>query len=49
MIKSQVGNNSSKASSVDKNAQVVNDIGDIHDFYQNRVITDYRNENELLK
>jgi len=49
MIKSQVGNYSEQLNSPTKTSQVVKDIGDIHEFYQSRVVTDYKNENEQLK
>jgi hypothetical protein len=39
----------SKRSESSKHAKVVKDIGDIHEFYQHRILTDYKNETEGLR
>jgi len=40
---------SDRALSNTQKSQVIHDIGDIHEFYQNRVVTDYKRDITQLK
>ncbi|CAI2383870.1 unnamed protein product [Moneuplotes crassus] len=49
MIKNQMQENPSNPESLPIQDKVVHDIGDIHEFYQTRVVKDYKKESKFLR